>query len=682
MIMKKIILIFIFSVCFAYSKILSGYVYDENTNEPLAGASVRVQNTNYGAYTNSSGFFEIKGFQSDTVRLMVSMLSYKTKLIKITKYENEVIIRLKEQPIITSEVIVSANKRVQAVQEIPISVSVINSDEIEIRNITRIDEAIRYVPGVEVNQDNISIRGSSGFSFGIGSRASLLVDGFPLISGDNGDVNFDALPLYNIERIEVVKGAGSALYGTSALGGVINIITSEPKPETEFKARVYSGVYTKPRYSQWNYSDNLHHQSGVNANFSKKINKLGFNLGGSYLFDESWQEYRDEEKISFNGKLNYEFNDYSKLHITSNINLNDRADWVYWESLNLATFPPIETDESIRINSSQLALYSNFLHIINDDNFFNFKAGILRTDFNNSYFSSDSEYRQSQADNINLELQMNSNLTKNHLLTYGLNYLNNNVKSSTYGNQTQQIFSAYAQSEYKGIERFILNIGGRFDYENVENLEGDLQISPKIGVSYRINEFSGIRFSGGTGFRTPAVAERFASVSFQGFDVIANTELKPERSFSVELGYNLEYSLSELPFYFDFSVFNNEFYDLIEPGFVNQGSTIQFQNLTRARITGSEINIKTLLFGFIGLESALTYLNPVDVNTNELLKYRSEFISHSGITLPVFDFNLRVDYRYKSKVENIDNRLALQIKDYDARVPLHLLDLAVSLDYP
>lgn len=310
----------------------------------------------------------------------------------------------------------------------------------------------------------------------------------------------------------------------------------------------------------------------------------------------------------------------------------------------------------------------------------NLKAGVLSTEFENSLSSDDNEYRQSVADNINIELQMNSNITENHMLTYGLNYYHNMVNSSTYGNQQQQIISSYAQSEYGGLDDLVFNIGARFDYENVEDISNDFQISPKAGISININEFSQWRISGGTGFRAPAVAERFASVSFQGFDVIQNQNLKPEKSISLELGYNFESDYYSFPLYLDISVFNNEFYDLIEPGFVNESSTIQFQNLTRARIFGSEINIKSFLMDLFGLETSFTILEPENLITNEILKYRSEFIWYSRILFPLGNFTLNADYRYKSKVKNIDNRLSLQIKDYDARVPVHIFDLSISYD--
>ncbi|MFI5265031.1 MAG: TonB-dependent receptor, partial [Candidatus Kapaibacterium sp.] len=84
-----------------------------------------------------------------------------------------------------------------------------------------------------------------------------LLDGMPFLSGDDGDVKFDALPIMNIDRIEVVKGAGSALYGSSALGGVINIITKNPSDDLHGAISANIGTYDKVKYPEWQIPDSL-----------------------------------------------------------------------------------------------------------------------------------------------------------------------------------------------------------------------------------------------------------------------------------------------------------------------------------------------------------------------------------------------------------------------------------------
>ena len=121
--------------------------------------------------------------------------------------------------------------------------------EIRQRNSTSLDDALRYVRGVNMTGTQVNIRGSSGYSLGAGSRVLMLLDGIPFFAGDTGELNFEAIPMGQVDRIEVVKGASSALYGSNALGGVINIIT-KPIPETpETIVRTYGGMYNRPTYS-------------------------------------------------------------------------------------------------------------------------------------------------------------------------------------------------------------------------------------------------------------------------------------------------------------------------------------------------------------------------------------------------------------------------------------------------
>jgi outer membrane cobalamin receptor len=122
---------------------------------------------------------------------------------------------------------------------------------------------------------------------------------------------------------------------------------------------------------------------------------------------------------------------------------------------------------------------------------------------------------------------------------------------------------------------------------------------------------------------------------------------------------------------------------LIEPAFDLEipDAPIKFQNITKARIYGVEFTVKSLLFGYLGLSSLITLMNPEDLTLNETLKYRSKILWYNNLSIPLTKYlDLQADYRYMSKVVNVDPALALQINDYDARVPVHLLDVRLLLN--
>lgn len=666
---------------FAQKGSIKGYV-ETAQGESLAAATVRIEATALGAKTDSNGEFEIKSLRPGNYRLLVSMVGYKLQTTTVAIQAGktaEVRIIMREQAIETEEIIVSANKRVQAAQDVPISVAILDKRSIERRDIVRLDEALEYIPGINVNRDNASIRGSSGFSYGFGSRIALLLDGFPLLSGDQGDMKFDAIPMFNIERIEVVKGAGSALYGTSAIGGVINLITKKPTEAASGKVRLVGGVYSKPRYEQWEYSDALHSKYGVEASYSKKFGAIGALFSASAVEDQSYRRYDDNFRYNILTKLDYELDEKTNFALTANFGRKESDNWVYWKSLERATFPPDDADLSEVILSDKLAVFANASRIFDEKNFINVRTGAFYTLVKNNFDPSYIYYRKTQAISYNTEVQLNSRFNENFFLTTGLNHVFNTIEANIYGNNDQNIASAYAQAELGYLANLTITAGTRLDYEETADAESHFEVSPKIGISYIAPFGASLRASAGRGFRAATVAERFANVPFAGFEVLPNPSLDPEKSLSYELGAGFEFEFLGTPFIADLALFQNDMNDLIEPTFIESGGKIKFLNITEARIRGLELNIKTLLFGFAAFQTSLTAMDPVDLTLNKTLKYRSKFLWYSSLTIPAGLLEFQADYRFKSKTVNIDDRLSIGIPDADARVPAHILDARISL---
>lgn len=137
-----------------------------------------------------------------------------------------------------NEMVVTATRTMKELKEVPSSVSVITAKEIEEKNVTSVQEALQHLPGVYMSQaaqGGIQLRGFSS------SDVLVLVDGVQMNDTYEGDVNFNMIPVENIERIEVLRGAASSIYGGHAVGGVINIITKEPEEGTHVNAALTYG---------------------------------------------------------------------------------------------------------------------------------------------------------------------------------------------------------------------------------------------------------------------------------------------------------------------------------------------------------------------------------------------------------------------------------------------------------
>ena len=308
------------------------------------------------------------------------------------------------------------------------------------------------------------------------------------------------------------------------------------------------------------------------------------------------------------------------------------------------------------------------------------KLGLFSRHFENNWARNNEEFRNSIATNYNFEYQLNYFLSESFFATAGIDLRNSTVNSETFGDRYQSLLASYAQIEYTGINNFIINAGVRLDREQTKTLNPRYQFSPKLGLNLKLNPNLGIRASAGGGFRAPQIAERFSNISFQGFRVEANPELIAETSWSAEIGSNYKFNIGDLKFDFDIALFQNHMLDMIEPVFDESNLRIKFINLSEARIRGSEIQLNSFLKYFF-FQQAFQIMDPWDLSNNKILKYRSKYIAKSMIMIPIRQFNLQFNYRYFSKMERIDDLLAIQVSDADKLNEAHVVDARLNYNF-
>jgi iron complex outermembrane receptor protein len=248
------------------------------------------------------------------------------------------------------------------------------------------------------------------------------------------------------------------------------------------------------------------------------------------------------------------------------------------------------------------------------------------------------------------------------------------TESDIFGNRTSGGFAAFAQADYNFEFPLKLIFGVRYDYTKVGYIDPESSVSPKVGLNYKLGSSTVLRGSYGKGFRAPTLAEAFTSTSASGILVKPNPELKSERAYSFELGVNHTFSRS---FSLDLALFNNYYEDMIEPRIDSDGQVI-FDNVTEARIQGFETN---LVFSFLErkllFDIGYTYLWARDIENDTFLKYRSRHNLVSKLNVYPGIFILGADFRFASKVEEIDWELVEfgLVKDGDTRVDIYVLDL-------
>jgi iron complex outermembrane receptor protein len=217
---------------------VKGKVSDASNAELLVGVVV-----NFGkdkiTTTDLDGAFNI-AIPEGKYGLKLSLMGYKNFSDSIIIDANTKLLQYKLEKSVREldQVVISAGKYEQKLSEITVSMDVIKPKIVENKNTVNLETIADQVPGVTVTDGQVSIRGGSGFSYGAGSRVLMCVDEMPMLAADAGDIKWSYLPIENLDQIEVIKGASSALFGSSALNGVINVRTAYPKEKPETVATV------------------------------------------------------------------------------------------------------------------------------------------------------------------------------------------------------------------------------------------------------------------------------------------------------------------------------------------------------------------------------------------------------------------------------------------------------------
>jgi len=641
--------------------------------------------------TKPTGSFSFAKLEKNVYKIAVSMIGFRAfseKLKLDTMAQKRITIFLQPLPVQTEQVVVTASKREQSLAEVPVSISLLSSSEIERRNNLSLDDALRYVPGVNFVQDQVNIRGSSGFAYGIGSRVLLLIDGIPLLSGDTGGANWESIPMEDIDHLEVVKGAGSALYGSSALGGVVDVITKNNLDASSTNVKLYGGLYEQPRYSGWQWSSKPRFFQGASISHSFASGELGlgdFGLTTSLIYkkDDGYIENDGFDNLNFFIKSAGTIGENQTLKIFGNVFTQHTGSFLWWKDLNHALQPPDGSlGEWVNSTRANLAwIYTNivsskFLYAVRGSYYFN-------------YWYDNFGKPQGQAANVSgdtstsnlgyLEFQGTWKADSMTILTFGTEVEPDFINSNLFSTKEGSGGAVYFQGERK-LDQWRTTIGARYDYEKIRGKQEFNQFNPKLGLVYDLGSESSLRASLGTGFRAPSLSELYSNTSTGGVIIVPNPDLLPETSLSGEIGARIPVSWYGLV---DASVFQSDYWNMIEPEFDTLTEQIKFENVTRARIQGYEIDISSNVgTNFLTLNASYTYIYPRDISDSTVLKYRSREIFYASADFSYSLFRASIDFRYLSKFENYDQELVQLgiMKDGDQRVPIYVTDVRAGVD--
>jgi len=671
--MFKIIFCLFISVTVSAQSLIEGRILDNN-DEPVSGANIYLRGTVKGAASDDQGNFHISRVPDGRFILVVSVIGYQLMEIPLeVSGQNVDAGKIILQPVAlqSQPIVVTASRYEQKIQDVPVSISNVSVRELESRNSITIDKALQYVSGLTLTGGQLSIRGSSGYSRGVGSRVMMLIDGIPYLTGATREANFVSVPVHEVDRIEIVKGAGSALYGSSAMGGMINVISKKIDTEPQLSFRTYGGIYAKSYYPQWQWTDATRFLAGLKLDYSAKPGAVGYRIGAAYDHDESYRLNDEAKRIYLNGMLAIDLSAFEQLRFSASLMNQESQNFLYWKDLNNALRPP---DDQLgdKVKSRRWHISADYQHILDNERFFSVRSIWFQNYFDDNIGAEENiDGNESRSDFWDVEFQYNHEIMK-HQITTGVEGNLSQVSSNIFAKSSGRNAAVYIQDEIQLTDKWIITPGMRVDYYDIDSVGSNNQINPKLGLVFKPGQFTAVRLSSGRGYRAPSIAEVFTNTTASGLEVIPNYRLNPERSISAEIGVNQFFSER---IFLDLSVFYNRFWDLIE-GTFTADQQIQFQNVTDARTAGLELNFSfKALSDILNNQIGYTYVDARDLSQNDYLIFRSRhlFYEHASLEWEVFRFG--IDYRFMSAWDRINEDFKSFIRDADARGPAHIVDV-------
>lgn len=589
---------------------ISGQVFSWK-NEPVAKAVVLIPELGLTVETDSNGHFAFDRVPAGKYHLQViaeNFMENTTEEFTLDRNLNNFKITLVEK--IHEEVVVTGTSTAKLYSETPVRVQVIAPVEIERKQAVNLAEALATTTGLRVENDcqncnftQVRINGMEG------KYSQILVDGVPMMTAMTSVYGLEQIPTEMIERIEIVKGGTSTLYGSNAIAGVINIISREPESN-----QVNLGLR----------EESIHDRTDTNVDFRTSYVSKDSNLKGFFFAN-----LRKREPIDLN---NDGFSDLGKLNQTS-FGMNLIRDFdslkaklkfnfyrIFEERRGGNAFdqPPHMADVCEWIKSDQVGLSSEWNQTISENFYYSLILSFLDARRNTYYGSHQDPNAYGNTFNplffagLHVYYQL-----KSHLLTFGYQFKSDRINDQAvcYNRRIDQTYTDsgfFVQDEYKISEKFSFLTGIRASKSSVLNY---LVFNPRVNLLYNASKDLTFRLGYSTGFRAPQVFEEdlhITQVGGTGLVINNSPNLKAETSQSFSLGADFGRAISN-----NLMQLSGElFYTRLAHTFVLQEITttetyrlLQRINGSGAKVYGGSADLKISFGPWVSLQSGWTLQN-------------------------------------------------------------------------
>jgi outer membrane receptor for ferrienterochelin and colicins len=603
------------------------------------------------AITDVNGGVDIL-IRSTPAFITVSHVSYKTHYDTLFQTTDNMTIALKLADVALPEVIITNEYTPRTQDQIVHATRIISNETINSRAANSLDELLEQEAGIRITQDNILGSGMSmnGLS---GQNIKFLVDGVPVVGRLNGDIDISQLLLSDVERIEIINGPMSAMYGTDAAGGVINIIS---KPAAVSKTN--GGV-------------NFYHESSGHNNVDgyagNRWNKSSIKVSGGRNYFGGWStadtgrtdEWKPKEQIF--GSINY-------AYTAKKFSIGFKSDILHETVTNLGetkitpyyAYAFDEYYKTIRLNNRLNASYML-------GPYRGINISVARSD----YKRTKNTWRKDMV-SLEDELIPDANMhdttifntwnvrgviskqEDNQVLNYqaGIDIALEKAKGPRFINDTESIrdYAAFASAEYKPHEKLVIKPAVRIAYNSNYNAP----VVPSLSVLYNISKPFQVRFSYGKGFRSPGIKELYLYFVDVNHNIQGNEDLKPENSQNFYMAVDHSLNINKLTIKTNVGGFYNDISDMIalaQPNLSN--SLYTYVNIGKYSTHGfnfnTEVRIKQLSAG-IGMSYTGRYNIYADSGDHKTYSYNPDLTLNFGYHVKKIGLSANVNFKYNGKL--------------------------------
>lgn len=667
-------LILSFSI-FGQDRKLEIKVVDNHDGTPLEFVAIYAEDK--GELTNSQGLATFI-LENNPVSVRAGLVGYETWRgeVSLDTIKGYFTIRLQPSVSMLNEVsVVSSRYERKLITEVA-SVDIIKPGLLKSNNLSSIEGLLDRIPGIQMVDGQANIRGGSGYSYGAGSRVLITIDDVPAMQPDAGFPNWRDIPVENMEQVEILKGAGSVLYGSTAMSGVINFRTAwaGSKPETNISTQ-FTG-YLSPSDKEKKWWSGLPYESNTYVIHRNNFGKLGVVMGAAYYHSDSYNYGNFEHQGRIFTNLRYKINNNLIVQVNTLANKGESDFFVYWQDGDKNAY---RGDTSSYAPGEKLRyLIDPVITYIGKHN--NEHKLIGR------YFSinNNSAKDRNQYDRMNyLEYRYRQSLKRFGIeLTAGVVYTGTEIEAALYGDTsyTSLNMAGYVSMDKVFFKRLTFSAGARYEYNALrspEVVEGFVipggktsESKPvfKFGLNYLLNPFASVRASFGQGYRYPTVAEKFIKTTVGAIRVAPNPNLQSETGYTAEIGIKHGLKISSWKGFIDAAFFRSDYDNMMEFTLRNVSKGFQSYNIGDTRIQGFELGIQGA--GDIGdvtvtTYAGYTYVDPKYRNFNEIdttkstvsyniLKYRMKHAVRADLGLVYHGIEIGGYFQYNSKMEAID----------------------------